>query len=257
MRNLNAIPSKIRDIFRSTIAPVKVEIISYEDPVLVEEIVTKTVARSLELNMNAPLTSSEIRTATGFMMLPSRDHLRVIDLGGGAGTHFDTLKRVFPRARIDYYVIETHEMVRQAGEKRIAAAGLTFLSDPESSTLRGEFDLLLANSSIQYLPDVDKTLKQILNLRPKNIFITRTPLTSGTETVSIDQISRLIDNGPSGRAGNSNALVKYQANVLPMKNFTEIFFENYREVFSIREESNPFGPEHPNINSWGFFFALI
>ena len=87
MRYLNLIASKIRDIFRSTTAGTKVEIISYEDPVLVEEIVTKTQARSMELNKNAPLTSPEIRTATGFMMLPNRGHLRVLDLGGGAGTH--------------------------------------------------------------------------------------------------------------------------------------------------------------------------
>lgn len=257
MRYLNLIASKIRDIFRSTTAGTKVEIISYEDPVLVEEIVTKTQARSMELNKNAPLTSPEIRTATGFMMLPNRGHLRVLDLGGGAGTHFDTLKRIFPEAEIDYYVIETKEMVRQASEKRIAIDGLTFLSDPESPSLRGDFDLMLANSSIQYLSDVDKTLKQLLKLRPKNIFITRTPLTFDAETVSIDQISRLVDNGPFGRASNSRALVRYEANVLPLKDFTKIFSEDYKELFSIQEEQSPFGHEHPKINSWGFFFVLI
>lgn len=249
--------SIIRNIFRSTVAPAKVEIISYEDPILVEEIVIKTQARSLELSKNAPLTSPEFRTAAGFMMLPNRDHLRVIDLGGGAGIHFDTLKRIFPNAEIDYYVIETKEMVRQASEKRIAIDGLTFLSDPESPTLHGDFDLMLANSSIQYLSNVDKTLKHLLKLRPKNIFITRTPLTFDIEAVYIDQISRLVDNGPFGRASNSRALVRYEANVLSLKIFTKIFSKDYKELFSIKEESNPFGPEHPNINSWGFFYVLI
>lgn len=257
MRYLYSIASKIRNKFIFTVAPAKVEIISYEDPVLVEEIVTKTVARSLELNKHAPLTGPEIRTATGFMMLPNRDFFRVIDLGGGAGIHFDTLTRIFPNAKIDYYVIETKEMVRQASEKRITIDGLTFLSDPESPVLRGDFDLMLANSSIQYLSDLEKTIKQILKLRPKNIFITRTPLTFGTETVSINQISRLVDNGPSGRASNSRALVRYEAQVLPLENFTKIFSENYKELFSIQEELNPFGQEYPKVNSWGFFYELI
>lgn len=257
MRYFNSIASKIRNKFIFTVAPAKVEIISYEDPVLVEEIVSKTLARSLELNKHAPLTGPEIRTATGFMMLPKRDIFRVIDLGGGAGIHFDTLKRIFPNTEIDYYVIETKEMVRQASEKRMAIDGLTFLSDPESPVLRGDFDLMLANSSIQYLSDVDKTMKQILKLRPKNIFITRTPLTFDTDTVSVNQISRLVDNGPSGTASNSKALVRYEANVLPLENFTKIFSENYKELFSIQEELNPFGQEHPEINSWGFFYVLI
>jgi putative methyltransferase (TIGR04325 family) len=257
VKNLDFIPSIIRNISRSTVAPSKVEIISYEDPVLVEEIVAKTEARSLELNKNAPLTGPEIRTATGFMMLPNRDSFRVIDLGGGAGTHFDTLRRIFPDAKIDYYVIETKEMVRQATEKRIGIDGLTFLSDPESPTLRGDFDLMLANSSLQYLPDVEKTLKQILKLKPKNIFITRTPFTFDAETAHINQISRLVDNGPLGRASNSRALVRYQANILPLTHFTKIFPEDYKELFSIQEELNPFGQEHPKINSWGFFFSLV
>ena len=257
MRNLYSIPSKIRNIFRSNVASKKVEIISYEDPVLVEEIVTKTQARSLELRKNAPLTGPEIRTATGFFMLPNRDSLRVIDLGGGAGTHFDTLRRIFPNAKIDYFVIETKEMVRQASEKRMAVDGLTFLSDPESPRLCGDFDLMLANSSLQYLPDVDETLKQILRLKPKNVFITRTPLTFNAGIVHIDQVSRLVDNGPSGKASNSNALVKYQAKILPLNHLTKIFSEDYKELFSIQEESNPFGQEHPSINSWGFFYTLV
>jgi putative methyltransferase (TIGR04325 family) len=257
MRFLNLFASKVRDIFISTFGSKRIDIISYEDPVLVEEIVTKTQARSLELKKNAPLRSPEIQTATGFMMLPNRDHLRVIDLGGGAGTHFDTLKRIFPDAKIDYYVIETPEMVRQASEKRMAIEGLTFLSDPENPILRGDFDLMLANGSIQFLSNADKTLKQILKLRPKNIFITRTPLTFETETAHIDQISRLVDNGPLGIASNSRSLVKYEASVVPLNSFTEIFLGDYRELFSIQEESNPYGQENPNINSWGFFYKLI
>ena len=78
MRYLYSIASKIRNKFIFTVAPAKVEIISYEDPVLVEEIVTKTVARSLELNKHAPLTGPEIRTATGFMMLPKRDFFELL-----------------------------------------------------------------------------------------------------------------------------------------------------------------------------------
>jgi putative methyltransferase (TIGR04325 family) len=257
MRYLKSIASKIRIIFRSTFTPEKIEMIGYENPVLVEEIVTKTLARSLELKKNVPLTIPEIRTAVGFIMLQNRVQLRVLDLGGGAGTHFDTLKRIFPHTQIDYYVIETKEMVRQASKKRVSIEGLTFLSDPESPTLRGDFDLMLANGSIQYLPNADKTLKQILKLKPKNIFITRTPLTCDAETVHIDQISRLVDNGPFGGASHSSALVSYEANVLPLKDFTKIFSEDYKELFSIQEEQSPFGHEHPKINSWGFFFVLI
>ena len=77
-------------------------------------------------------------------------------------------------------------MVRQASEKRMAVESLTFLSDPESPTLQGDFDLLLANSSIQYLTDVEKTIKTILKLKPKNIFITSTPLTVENYSVSIN-----------------------------------------------------------------------
>jgi hypothetical protein len=87
VRYLDSIASKVKSVYRSTGKPTKVEIISYKDPVLVEEIVTKTDARSLELKKNAPLTIPEIHTATGLMMLSNRDHSRVIDLGGGAGTH--------------------------------------------------------------------------------------------------------------------------------------------------------------------------
>jgi putative methyltransferase (TIGR04325 family) len=257
VRYLDSIASKVKGVYRLTVKPTKVEIISYEDPVLVEEIVTKTDARSLELKKNAPLTIPEIRTATGFMMLSNRDHFRVIDLGGGAGTHFDTLKRIFPKAKIDYYVIETKEMVRQASKKRMAVEGLTFLSDPESPTLHGDFDLLLANSSIQYLTDVEKTMKTILKLKPKKVFITRTPLTVENHSVSINQISRLVDNGPAGGSSTSRALVRYEANVLPIDNFVKIFSEDYEEIFSVEEETNPFGREYPTVKSWGFFYKLI
>jgi putative methyltransferase (TIGR04325 family) len=245
--------SRLFPIYRESRNPTR--LIGYENSELVSEIVRKTIKRRGELVSGAPLQLSEMRSMIGLLNLKS-DNLRVLDFGGGAGTHFDTFSSVFPNLIIEYYVVETPEMVNTAKKMRSPEGKLNFLTLEELEGVSKEFDLLLINSSLQYTTDPIEILKSLIKLKPKQIWMTRLPLNEESETLTISQISKLSDNGPGINSNYNNEKVEYVATIAPRASLESELSEEYKILAMFQEERNPFGGSHPYINAWGYLLAL-
>ncbi len=230
-------------------------LIGYENIELITEIVNKTVKRRNELKSGAPLSLAEMRSLIGLLELKS-NNLKVLDFGGGAGTHFDTFSSVFPNINFEYFVVETPEMVKMCKKLRTPEDNLTFLTMQELKSVSKQFDLLLMNSSLQYTADPVAAFEGLIELKPRSIWITRFPLNEELGTLTIRQVSNLSDNGP-GLSTNFNDLkVEYRATILPRASFEVELLKKYKIIAKFEEEQCPFGNSYPSVNAWGYLVSL-
>ena len=228
-------------------------IVGYENPILVLEIIRKTLARRDELGLSRQLNISELRTLVGFTLAKLNGHSRIIDFGGGAGTHFDSLHHLYPELDLEYIVIETPLMCSLASKARSDNNHLRFLTLSELSKVTPKPQLLIANSSLQYTDNPLSTLTKLLTLSPEHVFITRCPLNQGKGEILINQVSRLSDNGPTATGNSQELAVEYTARIASYEDFKESLEKQYRILLEIKEEHAPFGINYPDVDSWGFF----
>ena len=230
-------------------------LIGYENPTLVNEIVQKTLIRSQKIKNGEPLEISEVRVLLGMLSSNSQSTV-VVDFGGGAGTHFDVISSVFPKIDFNNFIIETPEMVRMASTMRSQDANLHFLTLGELDQLPINIDLLVANGSLQYSPNPIETLAALSKSAPKKLWITRFPLNETEASITIQQISKLEDNGPASQRVASNQFVAYESNVVSMTNFEKELCKNFNVTMKVIEERNPYGRDYLTINSYGFLATL-
>jgi putative methyltransferase (TIGR04325 family) len=176
----------------------------------------------------------------------------ILDFGGGAGTHFDSLKQLYPQLNLEYYVVETEIMSMLAGKARSNDTHLHFKTIRELPEINPKIQLLIANSSLQYTKNPLSVLSKLLALSPELVFITRCPLTQSKNGLSINQISRLNDNGPLAKNLNQDAVVEYTAEIVPYSDFKLTLQREYSIILEVKEEHSPFGADYPDIDSWGF-----
>jgi hypothetical protein len=200
---------------------------SYEDSDIVEVVTTKNVffRDSLRSHLSRPgqvtLDMTASRTLLAFSMMrekrENRGVMRVLDVGGGAGFHFFIAKAAIfgdseeersngGRARsnskksvideLQWRVVETPSMVKGAKAKGLEERGLRFFDNIRAAARSlGPVDLLLASSSLQYFPDPIAALNEMIDVKARYVFITRTPL-SLHGAIRTMQTSSLGDNGP-------------------------------------------------------------
>ena len=249
-RVLKAVLKKLR------FHPLRPQVSGYENTTLVNEVIRKTLLRRDEMHSRKHINLSELRSLAGFMLANLQEGSRVLDFGGGAGTHFDSLQQLYPEKSLEYFVIETEIMSSLAAKARLGDTNLHFLPFNHLSGFKPNFQVLIANSSLQYVEKPLDVLATLLDLSPEYVYITRCPLTQSKDQLSINQVSNLSDNGPSAKSEGQDVEVKYTANIVPYKDFKELLQKSHKILLEIKEEGAPFGNEYPDIDSWGFICKI-
>lgn len=132
----------------------------YQDAKVVQNAIDRANAYTSGLTnevhlRETPLLASLLRP----MIHRSGDALRIADFGGGAGVHYHQVRRFMPdRVPLLWDVIETPAMA-QACAQQIRQPGLRFLTEPD---LHRPYDAVLAIGVIQYLPEPDGKLMELL-----------------------------------------------------------------------------------------------
>jgi putative methyltransferase (TIGR04325 family) len=108
-----------------------------------------------------------------------KDHLNVVDFGGGLGSSFRQNEKFLSlvTSSIDWTVVEQHSVVA-IGKKFFEKNNLKFISSISQLNDR-QIDLCLFSGSLCYLSDPHQKINQIVLLKPKYIVIDRTPLIEG------------------------------------------------------------------------------
>jgi putative methyltransferase (TIGR04325 family) len=165
----------------------------YEHPELVEVIFQKTKAYRPKSRWN-----ETART--------------VLDFGGGCGLHYK-------ESGLDakWAVVETPAMVARARELETDKLRF-FTSIKAAADWLGDIDMVYSNGALQYTPNPEAVLRELIDLRASMLLWRRTVLSPERKTEL--QSSRLADNGP-GRISAANKIVSYPAVRMAEQDFLE------------------------------------
>lgn len=126
-----------------------------------------------EESPNLPLVASLSRASFSI-----RKGVQVVDFGGGLGSGYLQNRKWLDNHAFRWIVIEQPHFA-QAGRELFSDAEIQFESGVSGNLAEGERFLLLS-SVLQYLPEPEKTLGEILmHLQPRWIFFDRTPYWPG------------------------------------------------------------------------------
>lgn len=206
----------------------------YQNDLLVSMIVRKTKLFRDDISNSKFLNSEDFRTISIIGLSNLRDGSVILDFGGGAGVHYFTLKRNFPMLKLNWIVVETPEMVRQA--KSLENLELKFVDSIENAViLFNNFDLILANSSLQYCSEPLIQLRKLTNIHASHIFIVRTIMNDNVPESTI-QRSFLSKNGPGALPGKiEDFIVEYKVKCELKDCYRNVLSGNYEIVFEVAD----------------------
>lgn len=245
-------PDRIYESYEAALADAD----SYEDPLLTELVAAKGKQFAETLQTTNELDYSHLRILLAVVGSPSSTPLRVLDFGGGSGTHYWVAKQILGNhVELDWRVVETPAMVEAVTRYELANEELTFYSDVQEAVSDATFDAVYASSSIHYTPDPYATLEILCNIPSKRLVITRTPMAD--EDLILLQTSRMRDNGPGLvplplEKGVGKREVTYPVRVLDLRRTESILTANNQTFIRIREDDVKLSYALPPFEMCGF-----
>jgi putative methyltransferase (TIGR04325 family) len=163
--------------------------------------------------------------------------VRVLDFGGACGAHYFVACRVAPTLRFEWCVVETEAMIEHA--RTLESGGLRFAASVASAqSMLGSIDLVHSSSTLQYLPDPEFGLAELIGVGAPAMALTRLSLTDG-EPFTIVQKSRLAHNGPGPLpTGFRDCTVAYPLTILNRARFEAALCREYEIAACYRDESS-------------------
>jgi putative methyltransferase (TIGR04325 family) len=169
----------------------------YQDRRLVEVVFAKTIAFDPSSLWETPRHSAVEHTILGVRHAaannPNRP-LRVLDFGGACGFHYRVARAAIPDLPLQWAVVETPAMAERAAE--LSTEVLGFFADIDSALKwLGAVDLMHSLGAIEYVPDPERSVRELCALEAPTLLWSRMDLTDGA-TKQLVQRSRLADHGP-------------------------------------------------------------
>jgi len=227
----------------------------YNDPLIAEVVVRKTERAARDMASHPPPASD---SATLLMaILAARegaDAACILDIGGAAGIHCFVFRRAFPHVPVRWAVVETPAMVERA--RTLEGDGLRFFTSVEAArTWLGKLDVINCSGSIQYMPEPEHTLEQLLGLRARYVAISRLPLLKVDRETRIET-SRLADNGPGPLPpGLVDIEVHYPVTIMSRESFLGILSVDYRLLATTDAKPSGFEKDGRAILQYSYLFS--
>ena len=227
----------------------------YEEGELVDVVVRKTeiYVAAQEPKTQLDLNSARLLMALGPML--SLKAINVLDFGGAAGFHFFVAKQALTHGpALKWHVLETEQMSNSA--KRFEESGIRFFHNLGDATKNMQnIDLVIASSVLQYCDNPLDVLTDLLDLSPRFMFITRTPLIEDGEPWCSIQSSHMRDNGPGPLPPEfKDRKVSYPISFASLSSVERLLQEKYLIRFTLDE--GPWLEQFEGVRSWGFFCEL-
>jgi putative methyltransferase (TIGR04325 family) len=226
----------------------------YENSEVVSVVLDKTLAFDKRFEKNSTLDYGSTRIISALGLSTAAGSIRVLDFGGACGHHFDIATRAFAgKLDLKWNVVETTAMANIAGVRRDPK--LKFFDDIQAAQDDlGTVDLVFSSGTLHCCHDPLAILKDLINVNPKYIFITRTALIEQKESVVIIQKSSLSSNGPGPLNSETKDAEIYYPNVLVCReSFEEALTERYEIKFKVVEDVAVFRAREEAVNLHGYF----
>jgi len=229
----------------------------YENSDLVNVVFDKTTSFKKRIENQCQFDASALRVIAAVGLSVKSKSLKVLDFGGASGHHFFIASKAFGDAiDLKWNVVETTAMARKA--KEISNEKLNFFdSIKQAKKDFGVVDLVFSSGTLHCCPNPISFLEELINVKAKFIFITRTALIEQEETVVQIHRSTLANNGPGPlKPGIKNATIHYPNVFISRRSFEDKISESYDIKFSILEEEAPVSIRLKSpVNHYGYFCA--
>jgi hypothetical protein len=216
---------------------------SYEAKILKDVILKKTNlfkinVKRLNINKNKFIFKDAILLKN---IIKEKNIYNILDVGGGGGTLYYIFKKFFPNKKFNWFILETKSLTRSFSLKN-ADKNLFFFSG-NKNVKDIQFDLVIMSSVLVYLSKPYDYLKNLLSLKAKYIYISRTYLNDIVEKDTIPTIimqkTLLSENGPGPLSSRfKDQLICYPFRLLNKLILEKIMKKKYRLLFSKKDKNN-------------------
>jgi len=149
----------------------------YEDETLTKVVVAKAKIFAKEIILKKQIDLTFIKTFLGVASSLKSNRLKVIDFGGSAGIHYFVVRSILHKdVKIDWRVVETTGLVREAKQQGLESEELKFYDTIEDASSTEKFDLIFVSDSLQYVPNPYEYLKKLVNINADQLVLSRSPL---------------------------------------------------------------------------------
>jgi putative methyltransferase (TIGR04325 family) len=206
-----------------------------------EEIVNVVFHKTNRLKENAQMQSVGEHAAQSllgilyFLQQTKAMTIKVLDFGGACGAHYFLIRRIVDtKISMHWAVVETPKMTKKA--KLLETKELKFYGHiSDAMTSIAQCDLFHSSGAIQYVPDPQKTLEEIVSCGAKFLSLNRLAL-STKEKIIVIQESLLSANGPGEMTrGIQDRICKYPITYFPKEALETIIKTRYVTKFTYPE----------------------
>jgi len=227
----------------------------YESTDLVEVVVEKSKRFNSSIKKNPILDLGTLRTIIGIGLVKNKSKLSVIDFGGAGGFHYTLAKIALGNETVlNWSVVETTAMMKKA--KQIENNELKFYNTIHLAQKKvANIDLVFTSGALQYCPSPTESLKKLIDINAKYIFITRTPLNNNNNSEIIStQISNLSENGVGPLPiGYKNKKLKYPVTFMSKTLVENMLSKKYNIQFTIVEDKEVYRVLNKTFDMYGYF----
>jgi putative methyltransferase (TIGR04325 family) len=211
----------------------------YENAALIDVVFQKTIRLMNRPDLTTqPLTDFLIQSLNALLIAlysSQRNELTVMDFGGACGAHYFLVRSLLPPGTILHWgVVETPAMVTKA--KLLETDELSFydsIADAKESL--DQIDLLHSSGTIQYVPDPENSIEEMLKCDPHFLFLNRLALSRGEKIITIQE-SLLSSNGPGPMPeGMRDGSCRYPITYFPKTQLEEMLNRDYQIKISLGE----------------------
>jgi putative methyltransferase (TIGR04325 family) len=159
----------------------------------------------------------------------SSRNLIILDFGGACGAHYYDMKRFFPNFSLQWYVVETDQMVKSAINKGLNTNELFFVNSIED--IKVNIDIIHSSGALQCVADPYEQLKKLINTNASCFFFNRMMLNESSRDILTILNSYLSSNGPGKLPeGYKDKIVSYPHTTMSYQKFNDLMINNDYEL---------------------------
>ncbi|MBM3145509.1 MAG: methyltransferase, TIGR04325 family [Chloroflexi bacterium] len=211
----------------------------YEDSLLVDVVYSKTIRLRKQADTSSiPLQDSTLQSLAAILMAQNSnrtDEFIIMDFGGACGAHYFMFRPLLPSGvKIRWIVVETPAMVRRG--RGLETEELRFHESILGVKARlGHVDLIHSSGTLQYVPDPENTVREMLDCAPNFLFLNRLALSAKDKIITLQE-SLLSSNGPGPMPEDiQDRLCRYPVTYFPKARFENLLCQKYNIRFRLGE----------------------
>lgn len=210
--------------------------LGYKNSELIREIILKNQSYhdSLKYKRIDPSTLGSIVSLLSTISgnLYEKSSLDVLEIGGGAGHLAMTFSTLFPEIKLNWTNVETPELIAHSLAANISPLGFKNITwDELRDSKWPNLDIVIANSSLQYLDNPIGSIMELLSISDSKFFyVGKTPFSSLRKFhEGALQFSRISSNGPRSESNknqspkNKSQQISYPINAIDRDEFLKLF----------------------------------